>query len=90
MKKYELYTEHKNLPIIEQLVAKRFTAFTIQQTTGYWNGVREPSLIITIVSEDVNAVQDTAEDIRAFNAQESVLIVSTPVSVEFVEKGTPS
>ena len=90
MKKYEIYTENKNLLVIETVVGASFSGFTIQQTTGYWKGRQEPSLIITIITEDVDAIQSTAEAICAFNAQESVLVVSTPVLVEFVEGRIPS
>lgn len=87
MTKYELYTEDKHEPLIRAILNKYVNGYTLIHATGCWNGTQEPALVIVILAETAETVTDIdriVHDICAFNAQTSVLVVSTPVTGQFV------
>ncbi len=83
---YRIYTEDKNRESIEALVNQYFSGFTIIETTGYWEGTKEKSLIIEIITADHNGstVRVLAEAIRSKNKQQSVLVTSTEIKQTFI------
>lgn len=57
-------------------VVREFDQFTVIDTTGYWNGKREDSMIIEIAAEarDRDYVLTVAANIRHANNQEAVAV----------------
>lgn len=74
---YRIYTEDTNRAGIEAIVAQHFTGFTIYTATGYWNGIRENSLVIEIVCSvyHYRLILLVASQIKAINKQESVMLL---------------
>ena len=73
---YHIYTENINKHAIEHIVSKFYDGYTIIETTGYWQGKQERSLIIEILTSDsestvINAI---AARIKRANSQHSVLV----------------
>ena len=73
---YRICTENKNREQVEAIVAKRFDGFTVFEAKGYWKGQDEASLVIEVIPPEINEdnILGLAEDIKALNSQESVLI----------------
>ncbi|MBA7466231.1 hypothetical protein ES707_01408 [subsurface metagenome] len=72
---YRIFTEDKNQDQIEKLAAKHFTGFTLVKGQGFWRLQKENTLIIEIVTDDVDAkINSLAREIKSVNAQEAVLI----------------
>ena len=74
---YRILTENKNRQVVEDIVSAEFPGFTIIEAMGYWNGVRELSLIIEIDAGNEfkgMAVTRIAEMIKRHNQQESIMI----------------
>jgi len=84
--KYEILTENKNIEYIAKTVAKCFTEFSIAEQIGYWQGKSEKSLNITIITDKENEfmVEQVAEQIRSYNQQDAVMVVSSKVNVKFI------
>ena len=92
---FRVYTQDLERSVIEVIVNREFPAFTIYEATGYWKNEQEKTLVIEVVSS-VDASNDPAdaraerakivricEEIRHFNSQESVMLVTTYGSQEF-------
>ena len=81
---YRIYTERKNLPELQALVAGYFDGYTLIWATGVWRGLREQAVIVEIVTEgtieDRAKVYDLAEAIRVALAQLAVLVTEQAVS----------
>ena len=77
---YRILTENKNRQGIENILNRRFSGYTIIESTGYWETKRENSLIVEIDSLDQHestvriSVYSTAREIKNYNGQESVLV----------------
>lgn len=86
MIKHEILTENKNIGYIAKTIAKYFTGFSITEQTGFWQGKQEKSLNITIITEKENGfmVDRIADQIRSYNQQDAVMVVSSKVNVKFV------
>jgi len=75
MKLYHILTEsHKSwmvdyLPAIEEIVSKRFEGFTLTRATGYYKGIKEPSVIIEIATDDLKEIIETIKEICKRNEQ---------------------
>ena len=84
---YRILTENKNREAVEDIVSTEFPGFTIIEATGYWNGVREESLIIEIdAGNEIKGMTVTriAEMIKRHNQQESVMIQAVMTQNKFV------
>ena len=84
---YRILTENKNRQVVEDIVSAEFPGFTIIEAMGYWNGVRELSLIIEIDAGNEfkgMAVTRIAEMIKRHNQQESVMIQAVMTQNKFV------
>jgi len=74
---HRIYTEAKNEREIIRLASTRFESFTVQPTSGYYQGKREKSIVLEIVGAQPHLVRDLAQLIRRMNGQKSVLILKT-------------
>ena len=90
---YRICTE--NIPAkrtkVERAVANEFPGFTILEGAGYWNGAREDSLIIEILTLDseggtkeLDKIRAVARLIKRILKQEAVLIEVIPCDAHFV------
>lgn len=75
MKCFRIYTENKRNEIAEALAAAHFDGFNITETTGYWKGQREDSIVIEIIAPDEDALK--VEALAGELQQEAVLGTST-------------
>jgi len=74
---HRIYTEAKNEREIVRLASSRFESFTLQPTSGYYQGKRERSIVLEIIGASSRLVEDLAQLIRRMNGQKSVLILET-------------
>lgn len=77
MKIYKVYTENKNRKFIEKLFNEEFSGFTIYEAIGYWQGHKEKSLVIEIISSSSAApvkLAKIAKAICGYNEQDTVLV----------------
>ncbi len=93
---YKVYTQDLERSVIEVIVNREFPAFTIYQGVGYWKNEQEKTLIIEVVSsvdasnhaddarEERRKILRICEEIRHFNSQESVMLVTSYGSQEFI------
>ena len=58
-----------------RLAAAKFENFTLQPTTGYFQGKAEDWIVIEIVQAQEKDVANLAKSIRRLNGQKSVLTV---------------
>ena len=90
---YRICTE--NIPAkrtkVERAVANDFPGFTIIEGAGYWNGTREDSLIIEILTLDseggtkeLDKIRAVARLIKRILKQEAVLIQVIAADTHFV------
>jgi hypothetical protein len=73
---YRIYTEDADRDRLVELVSRQFESFTLHQTTGYYKGKPENSLVIEIVQAEDSTVQATARAIRAISDQKTVLVMT--------------
>jgi alpha/beta superfamily hydrolase len=82
-----IFTE-KSKPIhkvnIVKAVSREFDGFTISDSLGFWKGSAEKSCIIILVTENQDAVNSVAEEIKLLNKQECVLVVKVEANHYFV------
>lgn len=84
---YRIQTENKRRKFIEQLVSEHFAAFSIYTQTGYWQGKREKSLCIEIVSDSLAAplkINKICRAICGYNKQDCVLIQTIPAEIKLI------
>jgi len=74
-KVYRIYTEDLNRAAILQLSGEQFQSFTLQTTTGYYQGRAEESVVLEIVQATEEEVLALAKRIRHLNGQKSVLVM---------------
>ncbi len=78
MKLYRIFTEDKNYAAITGRLDIQFPdGYTIINANGAWQGVREKSLIIEIVSDSPSIESDIgklAYWLKKFNEQDAVLL----------------
>jgi Protein of unknown function (DUF3574) len=76
---------------IDAVVANKLPSFTITEATGYWNGQKEKTLVITHLFEPwdlsgiIKTVRKLAQSYAANFGQESVLITTAEVNANFIE-----
>lgn len=82
---YRIQTENVNRDSIEKIVSHYFDGFTIIDAIGYWQGIRENSLIIEIAcihpSSDIEKI---AFEIKIANKQQCVLISAIESDFRFI------
>ena len=95
-KLYQIYTEDKNYKVVEDIVAKEFTGFSIINASGFYKGVEEDALIIEIIGDlatqasvdglryELERVRRTAKLIKEYNEQESVLLTVSDIKVDYI------
>lgn len=72
---YRIFTEDKNQATIESILNKYFEGYTLYKADGFWRLQREQSLIIEIITEDIDrTITELANEIKTANGQEAVLI----------------
>jgi len=76
-----LYTEDINREAIIAILDRYLEGYTIIKAEGVWRGVPENSLLIYIAG--VSYVNEIVEAIKMRNNQESVMVVTTPCTIEF-------
>jgi len=75
MYRYRIYTENKDIPYIKYRVSQDFTGFTLFYGTEYYEEAEEQSVTIEIVDNaELAKVKELAEDIKAHNCQQAVLV----------------
>jgi len=83
--KYSIYTEDKGN--ISAMVSMFFDGCTVTNAIGYWKGIQEDSVIITIVCKDTKQNRDRIEilqkHIKVHNKQESVLVTCEKIKTSF-------
>jgi hypothetical protein len=72
---YRIYTEDLNRDEIIRLTATEFDSFTLQPTTGYYEGKPEKSIVLEIVEAKKKNVTAVAKRIRGLTGQRSVLVM---------------
>jgi hypothetical protein len=86
MKCFRIYTENKRDGVAERLTAAHFDAFNITETTGFWKGQREDSIVIEILAADGYAlkVDALAGELRRELQQEAVLVTAHDVDSKLI------
>ncbi|MCK5608859.1 hypothetical protein KAR91_43705 [Candidatus Pacearchaeota archaeon] len=75
MKLYRICTENKNYSaILDRLDSQFPDGYTIINANGAWQGQREKSLIIEIVSEYPNGIGKLAYWLKKYNEQDTVML----------------
>lgn len=83
---YRIYTEEKNHLVVLERATETFDAFTVYYTRGCWNKKREASMVLEYLGFNANLdlVMKFAKWVKAYNEQESVMVTTEEVQVEFV------
>ena len=73
-------TERKNIKWLHSLIGEFFDGFTVYNTTGYWRGKREKSIVFEISAVDkthllLNAnIKMIVKKICGYNRQDCILV----------------
>ena len=92
---YQIYTEDMHRNVIENIVSREFSGFSILEATGYWLKQKEKAIVIEIIGlfdvEDVEnsrielgTVRFVANLIKNYNGQESVILTRHTLKFEEV------
>lgn len=84
---YRIQTQNKHRKFIEKTVSEYFAGFSIITQVGYWQGKRENSLCIEIVSDNSSAaiyITRICKMICGYNKQECVLVQVLAVEPKFI------
>ena len=86
MKLYRIFTERRQALQVTLLVADQFPGFSLFEGRGYWQAQPENFLCIEIVAPEIDAprIAHLASQIKNLNNQESVMIETLPVTVDFI------
>lgn len=83
-----LYTEDKNRDRITTIVGEHFEGFSLIPCEGVWHGTIERGLIVEIASRtpvtDIPLARLIAQEIKAYNTQEAVLMTITKSDIEYL------
>lgn len=73
-----IYTEDTGRNVVEQTLRQYVNSYTLMEGTGVYNGVKEFSLIITIIHDfpAIDNIKKAAQEIKLFNEQEAILLVT--------------
>jgi len=83
---YRLFTENKRKKWICELIAEKFSGFTVFETVGYWRRKKEKSLCIEILTDSPAAaifISNICKAICGYNKQESVMVQKLDVKTYF-------
>jgi hypothetical protein len=86
---YRILTEDVNEPLLIRIVKEYFSGFTLLHALGYWQGKPEQSAVFEIATDDKQAIERAANNIRVANAQTSVLVQDIPSTDTFVTSTIP-
>ena len=82
---YKLYTECKNVKWLCREISEVFGGFTVYKTTGFWQGKREKSVCIEVMTNEGHAEHWFTNVLRfkimGYNKQDCVLITKSEVEV---------
>ena len=81
MIKYTLYTE--DLPTLEAILSEAELDYTMVKQVGVWNGMREASVQIIIILDDIVSplkIMNLAKEIKAVNNQQAVLVTEEAIN----------
>ena len=92
---YQIYTEDLHRNVIENIVGREFTGFSILEATGYWLKQKEKAIVIEIIGaydylnlegsrEELGKVRFIANLIKNYNGQDSVILTYHNVRYEEV------
>jgi len=83
---YRIFTEDINRKQVEGIVGSKYIGYTLLNATGVWNGQKEKSLIVEIITEkpEPKKVRWIAEKIKSHNNQEAVLIQTLKDNMELI------
>jgi len=83
---YRLHTENVGRKTVAELTSKYFPGFTLIDSTGYYKGVAERSLVIEIMAplSMCHVVRFLGKLIAWHNNQECVLMTCEKTRAEFV------
>ena len=81
---YRILTEDKNRESIFRILDSHVDGYTVTPSIGAWRGVRESSLSIYLIGIPKSVAESIADEIKAVNAQESVLILDLTAQSIFV------
>jgi hypothetical protein len=81
---FRILTEDVNREAIFKILDARINGYTVTPALGVWKGQHENSLAIDVVGYTGKTVKVIAEEIKAVNKQESVLVLCIPSETRFV------
>lgn len=82
---YTIATEDRNREGIRGILDAYFEGYALIHSEGSWKGTKESSLTISIAGQvNPNSVQQAAEEIKALNQQEAVMVMATPCELVFI------
>jgi hypothetical protein len=88
---HRIYTEDVDRQAIIRITAKLFDNFTLQPTTGFFQGHPEDSIVLEIVGARESQISGLAAAIGRINGQKSVLVIAlTARSKKMTLRGRPS
>ena len=61
-----------------------FTGYTVETALGSWQGEREKTYILTVITDEIKQLIRIAEDYKMIFNQDSVLIQELPVKPLFI------
>jgi tRNA-dihydrouridine synthase len=73
---HRIYTEDVDRKAVIRAASEEFDSFTLQPTTGYYNGKAEKSVVIEVVGANKSQIAALAKRIGKINGQKSVLIIT--------------
>lgn len=85
---YRIYTEDSDREAVISLVSERFESFTLHETTGFFKGQPEKSIVIEIVEGREEDIEQVAHAIRAINGQKTVLVMGLPGQARKISERT--
>lgn len=73
---YNIYTEDLKPKTVQKTISKYYEAFTIQKNIGFWNGIKENSILISIVVDTIQdkKIKKLAAELKNILSQEAVLV----------------
>lgn len=86
---YRIFTERKNVKFIRQLVFEHYEGFTVFNSVGYWQGKKERSLCIEIISDlpaaaDKTKIELITRRINEHNKQDCCLVQEINCKSKFI------
>ena len=87
MYQYRIYTERtKALSAQIDEITKVTPAFTLIETSGYWRGIPEKSIIFEIIDDDLTFrdIPRLAQEIKRLGCQEAVLCTKQTIETSLI------